>query len=148
MVSEPTVLVVGAGGSAPFGFPSGRRLVDLVLTDIELAEDPNGAPIDRVRTFRGVSKFEELLRGHPDLLSKAKQLAEGLRRSGSYSLDAFVETRREFLDVCKLAIAASLIPLERDRVLFSATKNGPEETGDWYRYLANRLHDNIGKGCK
>lgn len=30
MITEPTVLVLGAGASKPYGFPSGKELKDLV----------------------------------------------------------------------------------------------------------------------
>ncbi len=120
----------------------------MVLRDINQAEDSKGVPPDRIRRIRSVTMFEEMLRMQPEMLEKSKKFAEALRRSGSYSLDAFVETRREFLGECKLAIAATLIPLEQDRILFETAKTGPNETGDWYRYLSNRLHDNIGIGRK
>ena len=32
MIKRPTVLVLGAGASAPFGFPSGRELRDKITT--------------------------------------------------------------------------------------------------------------------
>ena len=31
MIEIPTVLVLGAGASAPFGFPSGQTLVDIIF---------------------------------------------------------------------------------------------------------------------
>lgn len=148
MVTKPTVLIVGAGGSASFGFPSGMGLVDMVLNDIESAQNLRGRTLEHIRSIRMISPLEEILHGNHELMTQAICFADGLRRSGSYSLDAFVETRTEFLEVCKLAIAAKLIPLENDLALFPRQLHPTREVGDWYRYLSNRLLSNLSNGSR
>ena len=57
-----------------------------------------------------------------------------LRASAQPSVDAFLEHRKEFLDLGKCAIAAALIPYEQEDRLLTV----PSEE-DWYRYLFQQL---------
>jgi hypothetical protein len=59
---------------------------------------------------------------------------EDLAKSGTQSVDAFLEHRREFLEVGKAAIACALVPLEREESFFS------ENPQNWYEYFFNKLN--------
>lgn len=119
MITRPTVLVLGAGASAPFAFPSGRQLAELV--------------------WRGLSdnnhQLSLLLQSCGFDASLLLAFSAALRRSARPSVDVFLEHRPEpeFLQVGKTAIAASLIPYEVEGNLFDDRK------GNWYKYLFNRL---------
>jgi hypothetical protein len=95
MIRRPTVLVLGAGVSTPFGFPSGYGLLQQVL-------DPF---------------FRDKLTAHVHDEPLVDAFLEALRFSGMLSVDAFLERRTEFLEVGKTAIALTLMPLERPEVL-------------------------------
>ena len=58
---------------------------------------------------------------------------EAFQKSGVTSIDAFLEHRKEFLDIGKIAIAENLIPFENEENLF------PPQN-DWYGYLLDRLN--------
>jgi len=58
-----------------------------------------------------------------------------LERSGRSSVDAFLEHRTEFLEVGKAAIAALLLPCEKEESLFDLNRDSR-----WYEYLFQKLN--------
>lgn len=124
MITEPTVLILGAGASKPYGFPTGMELKKMVL--------------DEICQTRNNDLFEEL-----GFSIKDRQLfSDALRRSGKASVDAFLEHRREYLELGKAAISRCLIPCEdeltlySDRTLFEIDEN-------WYQYIFNRMNSSF-----
>lgn len=117
MIERDTVLVLGAGASTPYGFPVGSRLVDYVVKNTR-------KPAYNLYQLLGACGFSgeniNEFRTHLDL-------------SMQPSVDAFVETRPEFMDIGKCAIAAGLIPCEKEAMLYRDT---PQH---WYRYLFERM---------
>ncbi len=117
MFTEKTVLVLGAGASAPYDFPSGEGLVRDVVAGLR-----NGSGL-----------FECVRQRYPRELSQ--EFAD--RLVGTPSVDAFLEKKEngEFLDLGKSSIAAALLPKENERQMF-------EEYGqNWYRQLFSLLAD-------
>ncbi len=113
MITAPTVLVLGAGASMPFNFPSGAKLlqdiIKLLSTDKMLQHVPANNPTD-LRAFQNA-----------------------LSHSGTSSIDAFLEHRPEFIEVGKIAIALSLMPCEKDEALFQSSQH-------WYQFLFQQLN--------
>ena len=126
MVTMPTVLILGAGASSPYGYPLGDKLVSKILQSLGR---PN--PDDFTHHLIGAGISEAALR----------DFANELRQSQVYSVDSFLENRyQEFGEIGKLAIAAALMPQEDESNLFAA--------GDWYRYLFNQICNIAGeKAC-
>jgi hypothetical protein len=120
MILHPTVLVLGAGASKPYGFPSGRELLTGMCTNEQGKALVNalrelGCDVGAVRAF-----------------------LTALQRSGRPSVDAFLEHRRDLLDVGKAAIAFMLIQAEKEESLFTA-----EDYENWYMYLYNNLNTTL-----
>ena len=61
------------------------------------------------------------------------EFAAALRRARPYSIDAFLEMRREFREVGKAAIANALLRAELNSEIAKV-----KPAVDWYRYLFNR----------
>lgn len=115
-VVEPTVLVLGAGCSHPYGFPLGHTLRDAICALQPHVESELFAEID----------------------IDPEELAEfigTLRHAGYTSVDWFLETRPEFSRVGKAAIARCLVPYEDPSKLFPP--RAPRE--HWYELLINQL---------
>lgn len=122
MITKPTVLVLGAGASAPYGFPTAEELKRLIC-------DTFATPDSSAVSFLA-GKYDH----QPD---QFVQFREAFRKSGKPSVDEFLEHRTEFVDIGKLAIAYCLIPFEDEEHLFPTSDC---RGGDWYQYLFNKLN--------
>jgi len=109
MIQTPTVLVLGAGASVPYGFPSGKKLKKRILD--------SGPKVHEDVGERDEGRFLEFQRT--------------LRHSAQPSVDAFLEHRSELMDLGKALIAHQLIAHENTNALF--------KTEDWYQYLWQRM---------
>jgi hypothetical protein len=121
MFSKPTVLILGAGASAPYGFPLGRGLRDRVCRLPNTAE---------------AGAIADLGYGPEEL----REFVQTLRYSGCTSVDWFLEDHPEFTGVGKAAIAVALIPFENPDRLFPP--GAP--TSHWYELLLNTLYSSDG----
>jgi hypothetical protein len=115
MIKKKTTLILGAGASAPFEFPTGYDLLRRVIGWSEYDIDPI------TTLYSGFSKTE------------IDAFREALRRSGKTSVDAFLEYRPEFIPVGKTAMAWALIQCEHEPHLFK------RDGKSWYEYLFNQL---------
>ena len=115
MIKKKTLLVLGAGSSIPYGFPSGDELANYIRS---LAN----ARISDVDT--------NLYAGCGTDPAEVKAFARTFRDSGVVSVDAFLSHQRHMDRACKLAICLYLGAKE--------SPDAPQWVGnddDWYRYL-------------
>lgn len=131
MIEIPTVLVLGAGASAPFGFPSGQTLADLIVYYFSLAH--KGYVVPGTTKWLNVTMTQRMwpmLTGtFPE--EDIKDFMEHL--NGEDSIDAFLEHQDEaFVNIGKATIAAALLPFEGDKDL------------DW-RFMERRLTSFVGR---
>ncbi len=117
MINLKTVLILGAGASKDFGFPTGRELVEKVCTqsgelniNLELFKEVMGR-----QNLPTINKFY-----------RALQLADPT------SVDAWLELNSEFIWAGKVAIAMVLLSHEKHSCL------KPENS--WYQLLFDRLN--------
>src|SRR6267142_2133552 len=119
MITRPTVLVLGAGASVDYRFPTGRGLL------LEICKEGR----------EGGSVYQFLR----DRLSRdpahTQKFAETLERSFAPSVDRFLEENKQFEEIGKIAIATTLIPYER----FDAFT--PSKTPGWYETLFHLMVD-------
>jgi len=119
MIKTKTLFILGAGASAPYGYPTSVGLREAILgrerdsTILKALNNENDDP----------KPFEKELNRFLDEFS----------RSSVYSIDSFLEHRTEFMKIGKLSIAAYLINYEVDSILRSSINN-------WYMYLYDRLN--------
>ncbi len=113
MIKEPTVLILGAGASKPYGYPTGKELVDFVINTHTTLVDFGASESD------------------------AKEFATDLRRSAVESIDTFLERRRHWRELGKLAIAVFLMRAEREDNLYPGTGD------NWYAFLMNTVDAGI-----
>jgi len=131
MIAKPTVLVLGAGASRQYGFPTGTELKRIVVDSIR--PNPADSPWSQAFTEAGMS-YDDCVR-----------FRSQLNQSGKASVDAFLEHRREFLDIGKTAMALALIPRENQDTLFPLPGTEDNTVGCcWYQHLFGRLTEGIG----
>jgi hypothetical protein len=90
MITTKTVLVLGAGASAPYGFPTGSTLKDRIIK-------PQGMNTHQILKSLGFGS------------DKVREFTDVLRESGQSSVDAFLERRLDLRKVGQAAIAATLL---------------------------------------
>lgn len=94
MITKPTVLVLGAGASIPYGYPSGAGLVKDIVLSISN------------------TNWREIYDACGVTDSEMYSLRSELHLSQKPSIDTFLEHRPEFLKAGKVAIALSLLSNE------------------------------------
>jgi len=125
MITRKTVLVLGAGASADYGFPVGNVLKENIV-GLDLADPKDGSREHCLRTAI-------CSRGHD--VEEFKNFQAALRMSGQPSVDSFLERRQEFMSVGLLAIASCLAPCEQTDRLFPKQGRDP----GWYQMLFSAL---------
>ncbi len=119
MIKNKTVLVLGAGASMAFGFPSGQRLLEMICTQ-------------QTGSVNAQKKMLSMM-GHTE--KHIQDFRGDLAESGPPSVDAFLEHRPEFIEVGKAAMALALLPLENaSQIPLRDVKNV-----HWYKYFFNQL---------
>lgn len=119
MIHKPTVFILGAGASAPYGYPLGAELVQRI-GDLTKPATPSGGLypvlISDFHLARHVKRFHQRLLG-----------------SETSSIDDFLESNPDHRELGKLCIGAALTvwgPLASYVV---------DPSRHWYRYLWERL---------
>ena len=93
MIEDPTVLILGAGASMPFGFPSGVMLKNEIYA---ILRDKRNMALNQLTNPTVVRNFMERLTYF------------------SESIDTFLEheKNKDNIELGKMAIAATLLPYE------------------------------------
>lgn len=118
MVETPTVFILGAGASIPYGFPLGSDLQRQAISELS---DPrsNVSVILRSCGFRG---------------DEIEMFAKRLLSARTESIDLFLVRNPAYNDLGKHAIAALL--MQKEHCLDSP---GADIKEDWYSYLFQRM---------
>jgi hypothetical protein len=120
MALKKTVLVLGAGASAPYGFPVGRKLAE------DLYRFSNGAEFT-------LSKLVSEKYGYP--FAHVNKLLRQFHQSGRSSIDSFLGCHDNLVAIGKFLIAYELCAKEVPKMLRSPAIDDDH----WYEYLWNRL---------
>src|SRR5258708_37303736 len=117
MIKDPTVLVLGAGASAPYGYPTGQKLITNIVSNL---------------SFFGSSEHQQLTQlGYKE--HEVEDFRKALFMAGTNSIDAFLERRKDFLPLGRLTITQELAKYENLEQHF--------QVGDWYKLLFNHIND-------
>lgn len=123
------VLILGAGASTPYGFPTGNKLREQILDDFSYERKVNGGIVPKIIT---AVRQPEIFPFSPEQCARFR---DEFRLAQTYSIDAFIERRaEEFQEIGKFAIAHRLLRCESEKELF--------DNGDWYQAFWNRVLPN------
>ena len=121
MIAIPTCLILGAGASMPYGFPSGEELKWQIIDE---AAQPNNNTNKALRAV-GISQ------------PRLAEFVTSFEGSKQASIDAFLATNPGFSDVGRAAIAAVLIQNEHlGRLL-----RPPDPDDDWISHVWASLQE-------
>ena len=120
MITRPTTLVLGAGASVPYGFPTGEGLAERIR---EIARE------------RGSKEYTQLLSLSvaPREISKFVAALDGITLN---SVDLTLQYRPEFSRVGKLMIAIAILEKE----VYGPLQYRAGQNGAWYPLLLGALH--------
>jgi len=124
MIEKPTVLILGAGASVPYGFPSGRGLKQIILKSLGTS---------------GIMNLRQIMKDLGFEPSIVESFRNDLFYSGWSSVDAFLEYRPKFIEIGKLAIALLLFPFELEDKIFKEK----DSENSWYHHLFEKLKTNF-----
>jgi len=132
MIVQPTVFVLGAGASEPYGFPLGSNLAAQICA-IMPSTVRNQPPTNE--HFRLLQKWLKE-GGHEVDVPAASELSRRFLESGCLTLDEFLEPagNHGFLPLIKAAIAYHLILHEQDSHLVTVSPKT-----DWVAYLFREM---------
>lgn len=127
MITKPTVLILGAGASMPFGFPNGLQLKAEICREIKKMQ---GAICRDLELFTDNKK-------------DVKIFCENLLLSSEMSIDAFLYHNPEYCSIGQRAIANILLRKEKRVKLFDEWIDkwlDPENKDKhWYQLLFSKL---------
>lgn len=123
MIEIPTLLILGAGASAPYGFPTGLELTKMIMDDLKKIEDNESG-----WTYDLGYDMEDIVSTFRATLSLSKK----------YSIDAYLASREDdtFTEFGKIAIVNAISKCESSDSLYI---DGIDD--DWYPYLVNHIYD-------
>lgn len=116
MIETPTVLILGAGASKPYGYPTGRELLFFAVQNIR---NPV-TPLSRKLAWS-------------DDHEAANDFVEAMVASNLPSIDYFIWRRPEFAEIGKKVLAGALLEHENASML---TRDAGMR---WYEYLWHRI---------
>jgi len=123
MITKPTVLILGAGASATYGFDTGQGLVSRIISNLK--------PLSK-NASRGQNDWVPFLVNNFGIDQEEIYSFQEQIYYSRISVDAFLEYRPQFIKLGKIAISLSLICLEHKEKLFNAKRS-------WMDYLRQKL---------
>jgi len=134
MITKPTVLILGAGASMNYGFPSGLQLKAMICKAIQ----------ERTDIFNDLKKVE----GNEDRMNYVEDFYNNLLLSSELSIDAFLEHNPGYFEIGRRAIANVLLRKEKHEELFDTWIDkwlDPENKDKhWYQLLFSKLDAPFG----
>jgi len=139
MIEPETVFILGAGASAPYGYPTGAELITAICDHFP------GRIESLYRDKDDSAHFERI--GHTNgktLKMIISEFTTALRQATPPSIDVFLSHRPEFKEVGKQAVLIMIAACESpERVVGLPTGDKAPGHGDnWYRYLYHRILEN------
>lgn len=127
MDDKAIVIIIGAGGSVPFGFPTGQKLKWAICDGL--------ADVEKVNTAQTKNHLAEALLKENFNVEELVKLRDRLKTSGWESVDEFLAQHSVLQTVGKAAIAACMIPCENRDQLFDPRDVNGVRIDNWYQLL-------------
>lgn len=134
MITEPTVFVLGAGASRPYGYPTGSVLKDEILKSF--SRTGNRFAVNMVLW----DQYWD------DVNRKVHDFAKEFAGSHTDSIDLFLAGHHDDVwlnRIGRFAIADRIAAAERQHAQREQTDPTRETEGDWYRFLLRQLRGGL-----
>lgn len=131
MIDKPTVFILGAGASVPYGYPTGEGLREDICKNF----------LDRI-----VGLVKEVYSSQPDVaLTTAKEtqrFTSAFLNSSTPSIDLFLSRNISFADIGKEAIVTSILTAEENGA-FRENMRAGLQAQDWYSYIYHKMTEDM-----
>lgn len=131
MIDRRTLLILGAGASRPYLFPTASELRSLLLCEYEHVLDELSLRLRALVPKTYEQWYLEFLQSHIQQ-EHIEDFQRRFKESELVSIDRFLSFNPEFEEAGRFMIASILLKCEREEHL----------KGDWYRILFNELTTN------
>ena len=126
MIDVPTLFILGAGASKPYGYPTGMELRSEVIR--YFSSELEGL----------LNKSSFLPRQKVTLQSKAKEFLEHFSKSPINSIDKYLALNTNFSYIGRIAITLCILKKEKTS-MFLEDMDVQDSNEDWYRLIFNRM---------
>ena len=116
MITTPTVFILGAGASKPYGFPTGDELTKKILD----RTDMNNAQNSDLVNVMDAANFD------PASLNSFKVRL----KNSEQTIDEFILRNERFSNLAKFLIS---------EIILKSASQKPSEDHDWYRYFWRKI---------
>ncbi len=127
MIEKPTVFILGAGASVPYGYLTGKGLREDICNNFE-QRIVNLVNSDPQYSSYSVEPFSK----------DAIKLTETFFDSHTLSIDLFLARNPKFAEIGKQAIVTSILESER-KSSFGEKMQDIFKSQDWYSYLFDKM---------
>lgn len=131
MIEIPTVFILGAGASKPYGYPTGQELRSKICRNIVESLENLIMKIDDA----------EIRRYRANLITITKEFAPTFYKSDTKSIDIFLARNRKYYDVGTFAIALNILVAEQH----SHFREEVPVKENWYTHLNRRMRSEMPK---
>lgn len=128
MIEQNTVFIVGAGGSFPYGFPTGKELRWQICKSFT-------AEFDEIYGY----DFDADNAKRQEIIKLAESFTKVFYNSSTPSIDLFLSRNPKFSSIGKKAIAWHILLSEAASVFHEDT----EFSQDWYTHLYQRMSEGL-----
>jgi len=128
MISQPTVLILGAGASQPYGYPTGEELREYIIDHF----------IHDIEEYFG----DQMTKGVLEVkwIKPAGNFVETFSKSTTQSIDLFLGRNPEYAPIGKKAIILSIHKAECNSQFREQVNN---RNHDWYSYFYRILTSDL-----
>lgn len=146
MFTKPTVIILGAGASRHYGYPTGEELVDEVVKQSAAiiayyAEAPNGQFIRSTYNSTHPNHCREESAFHI-FIQQLKDVSAAIKSANPVVIDYFLGHNKELQDIGKLLIAMVIMKHEKNNLPPPKTKGSDgvlRQENDWVRFIVNEM---------
>ena len=148
MITDKTILIIGAGSNKVYGFPTGTELRRYIIKEFE--KDLNSI-WDEIDPPQNPEKGQFLIfSSHPQINSRKKQgylkiaqkFIERFNASSNLSIDLFIARNPDFAEVGKLSIIMKLLKAEF-KSKFREDLDRANQNQDWYIHIFKKLSEGL-----
>lgn len=118
MITKPTVFITGAGASTDFGFPTGSRLVELMIKNLA----HNTGHIQNLKSNKFDWDRSEIL-----------GFIQTVPKSNTPSIDDWIKFNPEYRDLARFSIAFTLLRLEQSNIIYETSNSYLRQI--WYKMI-------------